>query len=253
LSHPNKAIILAAGLGSRLGTYTSHLPKTLLSIGDLTIFDRISVGLDKIGVTDITVVIGYAESKLRSHILSVSTKLVNNRIKYEFIANDDLDRGNIYSFWLARNAMNKDFILANSDVVCHHDILELLKKDNHESALMVDDFKSLGAEEMKVNVNKYGAVKEITKNMKIENAKGEYIGIMKVSRKEAEKALEKTKFLLNNSSIPLYYEDAFSLLAKEEDCLFSCSTEGLPWTEVDTIDDMNNARNITLPQIHNRV
>src|SRR5687767_4605038 len=101
LSQPKKAIMFAAGFGSRLGAYTRNLPKTLLPIGDLSIFDRMVIGLDKIGISDIAIVTGYAGQRLRSHALSFSTKMVQNRVKFEFIVNDNLDKGNIYSFWLA--------------------------------------------------------------------------------------------------------------------------------------------------------
>jgi choline kinase len=252
LSRPSKAIIFAAGLGSRLGSYTQELPKTLLPLGDLSIFDRMVIGLDRIGVTDIVVVTGYAASKLRSHALSFSSRLVQDRVKFEFIHNDNLDVGNVYSFWLARDKMTEDFILVNSDVVCHYGILELLENiAAGETALLVDDFKTLGSEEMKVTVNENGAIKDITKNIDPISAKGEYIGIMKVSPIVAQKALKKAKLLIDGHKYPLYYEDAFRLVAKEEDCLFAFSTNGLPWTEVDTIDDMNYAKNIILPQIQN--
>jgi len=253
MSQPSKAIILAAGVGSRLGPYTTDLPKTLLPVGDLTIFDRMVIGLDKIGVNDILVITGYAASSLQSHALSFSTKAVQNRIRFEFIKNDNLDIGNIYSFWLARNNMAEDFILVNSDVVCHDGILELLSATQYDSALLIDDRKHLGAEEMKVTVNDNGAIKEISKNIDPLTANGEYIGIMKISPRVAAKVLEKVETLLSKHLYPLYYEDAFRLAAREEDCIFSCSTKGLPWTEVDTIDDMKYARNIILPQIQNVV
>ena len=76
---------------------------------------------------------------------------------------------------------------------------------------------------------------------------------MKVSNDVAAKVRDKIELLLSQHKFPLYYEDAFGLVAKEEDCLFACSTKGLPWTEIDTIDDMNYARNIILPRIETLV
>jgi len=248
----NRAIIFAAGRGSRLGPYTHEIPKTLLAIGNLTIFDRIVMGLDGIGVRDIVVVTGHAGPRLQSHAV-ISQKLSENRVCFEFIVNSNLDLGNIYSFWLARDRMVEDCIVVNSDVVFHHGILELLRNNPSDTALVIENSKSLGLEQMKVKINDKGVVKEIAKELDPQAANGEYIGIMKISRNVAKKVIGKAEDLLSAQKFPLYYEDAFRLLAREEDCLFACSTEGLPWSEVDTEDDMHHTINRILPQIQSSV
>ena len=248
---PNQAIIFAAGKGSRLGHHTKDLPKTLLNIGNLTIFDRIIIGLDRIGIRDVIVVTGYAGAKLQSHALSVSSRLAKNQLNFEFIMNNDLDIGNIYSFWLAREKMMDDFILLNSDVVFDYRILDLLKNNNHTSALVVDNFRPLGREEMKVKFENELLVRYISKDLDPLTANGEYIGIMKMTSDTARQVTLKVEQLMRQRKFPLYYEDAFKLVAEEQDCFFACSTEGLPWTEIDTIEDMNYARSIIMPQIEN--
>jgi len=245
----DRAIILAAGRGSRLGSFTEGLPKTMLRIGDLTIFDRIVMGLDRIGIKEIVVVIGYAGSRLKTHTTTISQKLIQNRVDFEFIDNDNLAIGNIYSFWRAKGKIDRDFILVNSDVVFHHGVLDLLSASPHGTSLLVDDFKKLGEEEMKVKVNANGFVKEMTKEIDPSTANGEYIGIMKVSKSVADIVLSKVEMLLAKEEYPLYYEDAFKLVAREQDCLYACSTRALPWAEVDTIEDMHKATNTILPQI----
>src|SRR5437867_2224803 len=242
-----RAVIFAAGSGSRLGLHTKDIPKTLLQVGNLTLFDRIVTSLDRIGITNIDVVVGYAGEKLRSHTLAVTKNLLQSPIKFGFIENDRLDMGNIYSFWLARDSMDEDFILLNSDVMFHQNILELLNSSPHRSALAIDDRKQLGEEEMKVLKDSGGVIKEISKKIDPELAAGEYIGVMKVSAGDALKLLEKTRMVLKEEQFPLYYEEAIRLVAKENDCFFSCSTEGMSWTEIYTPDDLNYARNTVLP------
>ena len=149
--------------------------------------------------------------------------------------------------------MDEDFILFNSDVVFDFGTLALLKKNQNPSALLIDDCKPLGIEEMKVKTKEGQVIKEIRKELDPSEADGEYIGIMKISRDVAAKVTKKAEQLLSQHKYPLYYEDAFDLVAKEEDCFFACSTNGLSWTEIDTIDDMNYARNIILPQIETLV
>jgi len=246
---PNRAIILAAGRGSRLGDYTTGLPKTLLPIGGSTIFDRIVTGLNKIGIKDVVVVTGHAARSLETHALSCSSKLVNNDVSFQFVLNDNLDVGNIYSFWLARDKMTEDFVLLNSDVVFDYEILDLLKQDGNRSSLAIDNYKALGEEEMKVRVTKGQIIKEISKNLDPTTADGEYIGIMKLSGGDAAMVLEQIEDLLTEKRFPLYYEDALRKIANKNNFLMACSTRGLPWTEIDTVEDMQYAQTIILPQL----
>jgi 2-aminoethylphosphonate-pyruvate transaminase len=240
-------------MGSRLGPHTLDTPKTLLTLGSQTIFDRIVVGLSKIGIKDVIVVVGHAGVRLRSHALAYSRAIVKNEMNFEFIHNDNLNAGNIYSFWLARRKMEDDFVLLNSDVVFDYEALNLLKNYQKRTALLIDDTKPLGYEEMKVKVTKTNIIRDISKNLNPSTSRGEYIGIMKVSSKDAPRILHKAQYLLSKKNFPLYYEDAFRLVAQEEDCLFACSTNRLPWTEIDTIDDMNFAKSIIMPKIESLV
>jgi len=249
LTLPEQAIIFAAGLGSRLGPYTQNIPKTLLNLGSTTIFDMMIVGLEKIGVQNVTVVTGYQASKLRQHATTISLEQVNNKVHFDFIQNDNLDAGNIYSFWLARNKMTKNFFLLNSDVLFDYGILDLLVANPNDSALVIDNHKILGQEEMKVSVSRGGVIKSISKQLDPSVAAGEYIGIMKLSSDTAERVLDKVELLLSQKRYPLYYEDAFELVAQESECLWTCSTKGLPWTEIDTMEDLNFARDTVLTKL----
>ena len=244
----NKAIIFAAGTGSRLGDRTKDIPKTLLQVGSLTIFDRMVMSLYNIGVRHIIVVVGFASEKLRSHVSKVTTPIVRGEVEFEFIENVRLDIGNIHSFWLAREKMNENFLLLNSDVVFHQGILELLASSRHESALSIDDQKQLGEEEMKVLLHE-GSIKEISKKIDPKLAKGEYIGLMKLSTSDAQKVLERIQIMMKEQQFPLYYEDAIRSVVREENCLFACSTEGLSWTEIDTPEDLSYATGTVLPKL----
>lgn len=241
-----RAIIFAAGSGSRLGSYTRDIPKTLLKVGDQTIFDKMVSTLSGIGIGNVIVVIGFAGEKLRSHVSTLSRSLIGNPIAFEFIENTKLELGNVYSFWLAREYMNEDFLLLNSDVIFDQRILELLVRSPHSSALAIDDHKELAEEEMKVLTSKNGVIKEISKKIDPQLAKGEYIGVMKISAPDAQIVLGKIADMLKEQDSPSYYEDAIRIVAKETDTFFSCSTQGLSWTEIDTPEDLSYARDIVL-------
>lgn len=236
----NQAVILAAGSSTRLRPLTNNIPKTLLKVGRLTIFDMAISSLINLGINNIIVVTGHAADVLEEHI---KMNYNDKGIIFRFVRNDKPTLGNIYSFYTARDYMDRDFILLNSDVLFHPKILEyLLMLDG--SALAVDDHKQLGEEEMKVKVNGNGIIKDISKNIPIEEADGEYIGVMRLTSEDASKVIRSIESLFKEGRYNLYYEDAMRLVANREDCFYKCSTKGLPCIEIDTIEDLNNARKI---------
>ena len=251
---PRRAIVLAAGSGSRLWPYTKDLPKTLLNVGNFTIFDRIAICLHEVGIEEIVVVSGHTSSRLESHIANNTNKLINNpQLQFKIIKNDHLELGNIYSLWLAKHEMKQDFLLLDSDVVFHRGILDLLTSDQHNSAIVFDGTKkTLGKDQSKVIISDAQMVKDIGKTIHPLGADGEYVGIMKISASVAKHVLHVIHGLLAAPLFPQYYTHPFRLVAKESDCFFACSTEGLPWIEIDTIEDLNYATSMVIPLLEKR-
>jgi choline kinase len=233
----NRAIILAAGSSTRLRPLTNNIPKTLLKVGRATILDIAISILHRFNIDDIIIVTGHAADTLEEHVYR---NYNNNTIRFRFIRNDKLHLGNIYSFYIAREYMDTDFILLNSDVLFHPKILEYLLSYD-VSALAVDDHKMLGEEEMKVKVNESGIIKDISKGIPIKEADGEYIGVMKLTSKDADTIIKSITHLFNQGRYNLYYEDAIRLVAHERDLFYKCSTRGLQCIEIDTHKDLKDA------------
>jgi len=233
----NRAIILAAGSSTRLRPLTNNIPKTLLKVGRATILDIAISILHRFNIDDIIIVTGHAADTLEEHVYR---NYNNNTIRFRFIRNDKLHLGNIYSFYIAREYMDTDFILLNSDVLFHPKILEYLLSYD-VSALAVDDHKMLGEEEMKVKVNESGIIKDISKGIPIKEADGEYIGVMKLTSKDADTIIKSITHLFNQGRYNLYYEDAIRLVAHEHDLFYKCSTRGLQCIEIDTHKDLKDA------------
>jgi choline kinase len=125
-------------------------------------------------------------------------------------------------------------------VLFHPNILEYLLSYD-VSALAIDDHKELGEEEMKVKVNESGIIKDISKGIPIKEADGEYIGVMKLTSKDANTIIKSITHLFNQGRYNLYYEDAIRLVAHEHDLFYKCSTRGLQCIEIDTHKDLKDA------------
>jgi choline kinase len=149
--------------------------------------------------------------------------------------------GNVYSFYAARELFREPLVLINSDLVFAHEILSALLASTAANAMVVDDRKKLGIEEMKVAVRD-GLITCISKELDPAIADGEYIGMLKVSPSIAE-ALEDSLHRLVQSAPDKYYEDAFQLLISEGIYLHKVSTGGAPCMEIDTFEDLALARN----------
>lgn len=240
-----KALILAAGAGKRLGTLTKDLPKCLLEIdpeSKKTLLDFSLEALKGAGIQKIVIVNGFAKDRLDNHIKNNWQK----EFSFEFIFNNKFaEYNNIYSAYLAKDIWDDETILLNSDIIFHPDILKDLSSQLPvlSSFLVIDNTKELTLEAMKVKVNSNGEIKEINKNLDIEGSFGEYIGIIYLRGQERIKFLESLEKNIKNRSFDLYYEDALGHVLNEVS-IYPYSTKEKPWTEVDTQEDYEIAKQI---------
>lgn len=134
-----QALILAAGMGSRLGKYTKDNTKCMLEINGETLIKQAMEKLNNVGITKLILVVGYKKDNLIDH---VGSRYKN--IKIEYIENPIYSKtNNIYSLYLAKEKLAEDdTILLESDLLFEESILEKLLNDNRKSLAVVDKYKS---------------------------------------------------------------------------------------------------------------
>lgn len=97
-----QAIILAAGMGRRLGEFTANNTKCMLPVNGIRLIDRMLRQLSSQKLRKIVIVIGYERDNLRNYITQNYPDL-----PIEFVENTIYDKtNNIYSLWLARQQMS---------------------------------------------------------------------------------------------------------------------------------------------------
>ncbi len=234
-----KAIILAAGKGSRLDQ-TGETVKCLLKFGSSTLVELQCNSLRKCGINQISVVVGFEAERVR--------RTCGPGIEY--IENPIFEKTNsLYSLWLARQCFSEGFVVINSDVLFHPQLLWDLITARREDALLVSyrEETEYGEEEMKVKV-RGGRVLDISKDMDPSEADGENVGIVKFGPSGAKFLQEQMAPLVENGVLRSWAPRAFLEFAKRRP-LYVVGTRGFPWTEIDFPQDYQRAQEEIYPQI----
>lgn len=173
-----KAVILAAGSATRLRPLTEHLPKCLLEVAGRPILRRLLDHLAALGVTEVTIVLGYLGSKIRDAVQQWSPE-----IRVIFTDNAEYaSTNNGYSTLLAAPAASgHEFVLLDADIVCEREVIARVLRHEIPDCLGVRPSNSLGVEEMKIVLDAKGRVRECAKTVDPKTAIGESIGINRFS------------------------------------------------------------------------
>lgn len=135
-----QTIILAAGLGRRLGNLTSHNTKCMIEVNGVKLIDRLLEQLSRHNLQRIIIVIGYEGEKLRRYILE------NHHldIPIEFVENPVYDKtNNIYSLWLTKELFAEDnTLLVESDLIVDDSIFDLILNSPDKNVALVDKYAS---------------------------------------------------------------------------------------------------------------
>ena len=134
-----QALILAAGMGSRLKDLTANNTKCMVKVNGVTMIERMLRQLDARDLERIVIVTGYEGAKLCTYIqgLAISTPI-------EYIDNPIYDKtNNIYSLWLAKDKLlEADTLLLESDLIFEDAVLDALLADPRDTLALVDKYES---------------------------------------------------------------------------------------------------------------
>src|SRR5215813_9748432 len=134
-----KALILAAGRGTRINSVHGDHPKCLIrsNADGLTILDHQLEGLFSAGISEIGIVVGYEKNQIIQHVARNYPSL---KRWFTFIENPQYaTTNNIYSFWCAKPWINGEpFICLNADVVFDPQILSAVVESNSAITMIVD-------------------------------------------------------------------------------------------------------------------
>ena len=231
-----QAIILAAGMGVRLKELNRGVPKGFISLGnDKPIIEHSIDALLACGIKDIIIVTGFMDKhyeNLRSRYPQIKT--VRNE-KYS-------ETGTMYSLWCARNLVNTDFILLESDLIYEIRAVKELLESTSENSILISE-KTDAGDEVYVGADD-NWVKQISKDRKtLSSIVGEFIGISKLSYDFYLKLIQIAEEGFDSNLLISYDMDCFVAVA-EINHLGFLKIEKLLWAEIDDVSQLNKAKKV---------
>lgn len=238
-----QAIILAAGMGKRLGEYTQNNTKCMVEVNGVKLIDRVFKQLATLPISRVVMVIGYEGEKLRNYLGDEKEGL-----RIDYVENSVYNKtNNIYSLWLAKQQLQEDdTLLIESDLIfddqmlpliCNHPEPNLALVAKYEpwmdgTMVLIDDDRNI------INFVSKAAFdySQIDKYFKTVNV---YKFSRDFSRQKYVPFLEAyTKSVGNNE----YYENVLRIISfLNSHDLKALPIQGLKWYEIDDKQDLDIA------------
>lgn len=226
-----KAVILAAGMGTRLGNL---IPKPLTALWDeKAILDFMVEKLaGSIGYNNIFIVVGY-----KYHLIMEKFPHLMFIYNYKYTLTNT-SKSLLYAL---DKVENEDVLWMNGDVFFEAEVLDLLLKCEDSSCLV--DNKACGEEEIKYSLNTQGTVLELSKRVK--NPAGEALGINLIRKKDLALFKEELKQVKDNE----YFEKAIENLTTQGKLKFvPVNKDQFFCQEIDFPEDLENVKKFMLLQ-----
>jgi NDP-sugar pyrophosphorylase family protein len=248
-----KAIILAAGCGTRLRPLTHKTSKCLIQIGDKCLLEHILLALHKCGVSNAAIVVGYCADQIKRRISDY-----HYGIEIRYITNPFYDfHGSQYSLSLAEDELkDTDTLIVEGDILLHHKLVNLLLDNQRSDSVLVDTRKTFDATRSVIVLGRSGIVEEFVYDPTHKNV---FDAIDDRSRIVGE-SLQVWKFSFEGSKALAadlhYYKEGLGGTRDFRTNLYSINRVirtrpmqyvdniGLPWRNINTIEDVEAAKSL---------
>ena len=242
-----KAIILAAGQGTRIRSVHGERPKCLITFNntDWTILDQQIDALSHAGIREIGIAVGYERDQVVRHVIKNHG---GSLCRFEFIENRHYaETNNIYSLWLARGWLKgSSFVALNADVAFDPAILPPALFSAAPITMIVD--RAWRDETMKVAI-RGNRITHMSKQMTHEDFSATYIGITVFSARIADLFLQEIDRLIYQGQKNVFFNVGVQHLVDNGIRVSYTETGSRPWAEIDDAGDLGFARQYVFPKL----
>jgi choline kinase len=235
-----RAIILAAGQGSRLGPITADQPKCLIPFAGKTLLDWQIDALAAAGVAEVVVATGFRTEKVEAQ-LALRTDVRARAVFNPFYHVAD----NLGTCWMMRAEMDQDFIIINGDTIVSADIVRrLLGGAIAPVTVTIDEKDEYDSDDMKVR-RVGGTLAAIGKTLTAKETDAESIGMLAFQGEGPKLFSDKVDAMMRTAAgTTNWYLKAIDALAPTGK-VGTVSIKGLEWQEVDFPPDLEAATAMT--------
>lgn len=232
-----RAVVLAAGVGRRLGRRTRAVPKCLVDLGGgCTLLDRYFDAFRRAGIRDVVLVVGHLQSRIRRWCRERARGL-----SVRFVVNPEYRLGSVLSLHAARRYLDRDVLVMDADVFFPAESLErLVREAGSGSAFLYDPRSSSTGEEMMLQARGGGRIRRVAKRPEPgHRLLGEATGIVKLSARDARALSRVLEFFRASGRTRVEYEDAYCELLKSAR-IGLVSVGDVYWKEMDFEGDLRD-------------
>jgi 2-aminoethylphosphonate-pyruvate transaminase len=244
MSRCNDAVILAAGLGSRLGSAHAERPKGFISIGGESLIRRSVRLLLGEGIERITIVSG--------HLAEYYDELKNDYPEIRTVRNERYaDSGSMYSLWCARDLPAVPFLLLESDLIYERRALTSLQRVDLDNAILLSG-KTDSGDEVYVETQGELVRRMSKKTAELQSIAGELTGISKISGELFQGMQGYAEKWFQAKDLKLEYENCINGAIENGVRVWQHKIDDLIWCEIDNAEHWTRARTLIFPAIQRR-
>ena len=241
-----QAVILAAGMGKRLGDLTKGNTKGMIQVGNETLISRLLHQLDQQSLSKIILVIGYKAQELKDYLATLNVKT-----PLHFVENTVYDQtNNIYSLYLAKEYLStEDTLLFESDLIMEDAVIEKLLNHPYPDLALVDKYESW-MDGTVVTIDEENRIQRFIPNsqFKYEEIPSYYktVNVYKFSQQFSANMyvpfMEAYCMALGKNE---YYEQVLRVITMlDNSSMRALPLNGEQWYEIDDIQDLDIAESI---------
>jgi len=238
------AVILAAGMGTRLGRQGQFQPKGFLRLGEKTIIEESIVRLQRSGIKRVIIATGHCRE-------SYDDLAENSEGLIQTVFNDRyMDSGSMYSLYCTRREIDDDFLLLESDLIYEQRAINSALSFPKDNCVLLSGFTESN-DEVFVQVEKGRLVNMSKDRDSLGGVGGELVGITRISTTLFSHMLTIAEKEFEISHHYDYETDC--LVTASSRCPVYCHLEpDLAWAEIDDAAHFERARSVVYPEIVKR-
>ena len=230
------ALLLAAGSGCRLRPLTNDQPKCLTEVNGISILERLVDGLCQQGFTRLVIVVGYLGHRIREFLGEWRGSL-----SIEYVVNPQYDTtNNLYSLWLARDAVEESFLLFESDLLFEPSLLDDLQPPDRIAVSSLQSW--MNGSTVTVDHSQHVREFQLGEAWDTDGLRYKTVNICSLSLWSWRQVIQRLEQHVAAGRVNDFYERVFAEMVADGSLDFEAVfCDPTSWHEIDTLEDLKKA------------